>query len=367
MTDIEPFDRLFPDRAWTVCFYSYRGGVGRTTLTVNVARDFSSFVDIESRFREQKEQNERCLLIDFDLEAPGVDEFECMRPPDSKQPGLVEYIAHYLRTGEDPPLAEFTYAPRGKHGPVVMRAGRRDRGYQRFLGAMNWTHFYKHCDGAAFLDNLRIAAAAELGCRTVFVDSRTGHSEIAGVCTAHLADALVLVFQPSTAHADGLVQVVNALRERERREERFIPRFYVANKVPEIYDAEIPEELRDWAERLVMQCEGSGLAAKNGSIESHGAALPKKYLENFDQKLDWSECQWPDMPQGERIVHLTYLPLQARVRESQQPDRFLREQWPYYPHPWVGDLLAWSFDARRFVAEDQYLRSIPFPPDWSRG
>ena len=46
-----------------VTFYSYKGGVGRTMALANVAAILAK-------------QGRRVLLIDFDLEAPGLDAFE---------------------------------------------------------------------------------------------------------------------------------------------------------------------------------------------------------------------------------------------------------------------------------------------------
>ncbi|MEW6200304.1 MAG: hypothetical protein AB1601_16765 [Planctomycetota bacterium] len=278
MSDERPFDPLLPDRAWTVCFYSYRGGVGRTTLAVNVARDFT-YADGMGDHKVG-----RCLLLDFDLEAPGVDEFDCMRPSDPDQPGLVEYIREYLDRREDPPLERFVYAPQGDGGPFVMRAGRRDEAYRRFLMKLSWSEFYRECDGALFLDNLRLAVVRELGCQTLLIDSRTGHSEIGGVCLGHLADAVVFVFQPSTAHAEGLAQAVAAVRDREQKEERSIPRFYVANKVPEIIEDTIPEEIRATAEELVRRCEGQQTEFRNWGFGLTEAERQQRELEELHDR-----------------------------------------------------------------------------------
>ena len=74
---------------YTVTFYSYRGGVGRTTALVNVG------IDLALRSR-------KVLLVDFDLEAPGLTSFAHLRPEDGTHPGLVEFIAEYLRSGKAP-------------------------------------------------------------------------------------------------------------------------------------------------------------------------------------------------------------------------------------------------------------------------
>ena len=69
-------------------FYSFNGGVGRTLALVNVA------VELAGRWR-------RLLLVDFDLEAPGLDTFDLGRPP-RPTPGVVDFVSAYLWSGRAP-------------------------------------------------------------------------------------------------------------------------------------------------------------------------------------------------------------------------------------------------------------------------
>ena len=51
-------------------FYSFKGGVGRTQALVNVG------VELAKRGR-------RVLLVDFDLEAPGIDTYPLPKPKEA--------------------------------------------------------------------------------------------------------------------------------------------------------------------------------------------------------------------------------------------------------------------------------------------
>ena len=107
---------------FTVTFYSYRGGVGRTTALVNVA------VDLALRRR-------KVLLLDFDLEAPSLNSF-APKQPDGPQPGLVEFIDAYVHWGKTPESAgDYVYQiepVRENSGEIwVMPAGRGDNDYWR--------------------------------------------------------------------------------------------------------------------------------------------------------------------------------------------------------------------------------------------
>ena len=74
-------------------FYSFKGGVGRTMALANVA------VHLARRGR-------RVLVVDFDLDAPGLDTFPPLRP-EEPVPGLVDYVVEYLKTDQAPDIRGF--------------------------------------------------------------------------------------------------------------------------------------------------------------------------------------------------------------------------------------------------------------------
>ncbi|MBI5863389.1 MAG: hypothetical protein HZB38_02535 [Planctomycetes bacterium] len=263
----------FPDRPWTVCFYSYRGGVGRTTAMLNTAISLTRMLQPiraaqieagELRGGAAPSSPPSVFLLDFDLEAPGIDEFETFRPPSEDQKGLVEYLAEYREKEVPPPLAEFVYSVPVKIGGKaddryklwVMRAGRKDDAYVRQLAKLDLTQLYRFEYGQHLFENLRAGVQREFGCTMMLVDSRTGLTDIGGVCLGHLADAVALVFQPTSAQIAGLRHVVSSIVAREKREKRSIPRLYIASKVREIHDGELDSNEREQSMSIVQACEG---------------------------------------------------------------------------------------------------------------
>src|SRR5208282_2844991 len=106
-----------------VSFYSFKGGTGRTMAMVNVAAELGI-------------QGNSVLMVDFDLEAPGLDTFSgAAAPPGTK--GIVDFVTDYLATGKVPDVREYVYQPElGQSLPGklwVMPAGLQDDGYdERF-------------------------------------------------------------------------------------------------------------------------------------------------------------------------------------------------------------------------------------------
>ena len=296
LTEEKPnFDSQFPERPWTVCFYSFRGGVGRTTLAVTTAL-----------------QLPHALLLDFDLEAPGVDEFERLRPTAADQKGLIEYVREYQEHEQTPELAEFIY----RVGDLcVMRAGRRDAGHRKFLAQFDWDHFYRFEDGRLFFEDLRAGLLKELHRKYLIVDARTGLTEIAGVCLGHLADAVVLVFEPTTAHQQGLIDVVQGIRDREQRDGRPIPRLYVASKVPVLYERQSDPDANKVIRTIASRCEGGS------EVEE---------LPGYDDVSgEWlGDPLWPA---------LHHIPFRERVKGQHMPDSFI-VTWPAGP---PSDIVTW--------------------------
>ena len=156
---------------FTVTFYSFKGGVGRTLALMNTAYRLS-------------QQGKSVFVLDFDLEAPGVDVFFTRRSPPPAA-GLHRAVP---RIKFSAPLQEFvSEIPWKNPGKVVcMSAGRRGQNYQSLLGKLNWKDFYARHEGFYFVENLKGAIQVNFKPDYVLVDSRTGLTDISGICTLQL-------------------------------------------------------------------------------------------------------------------------------------------------------------------------------------
>jgi MinD-like ATPase involved in chromosome partitioning or flagellar assembly len=181
-------------------FYSYKGGVGRTMAVANVGR----LAAAEAR-------GVPTLLIDWDLDAPGLHEY--FPEAGSATKGLVEYFLDAATRLETDP--GFREGLQGSDGAAVlgaalpmeayvvdsgapdlylMTAGAAEamatNRYQTGLGELDWAALHRDhpCLFQAFRDCLKSRYGR------VLIDSRTGISDVSGICTAVLPDQLVAVF-----------------------------------------------------------------------------------------------------------------------------------------------------------------------------
>ncbi|MEU7059746.1 FxSxx-COOH system tetratricopeptide repeat protein [Streptomyces sp. NPDC046197] len=227
-----------PDGGKIVTFYSYKGGTGRTMALANTAWIIAS-------------QGKRVLVVDWDLEAPGLDRF--LRPflePDalSVRPGVLDLINDYMlrvtdvlrghRGGPEEASrlgawitgqADITRAvsplvwnfPHGGRLEYIS-AGRQDRNYSSIFSQFNWNRFYEDQCGGQFLDAL--CAQFRRGYDYVLIDSRTGLSDISDICTLHFPDVLVNCFTHNDQSIEGAAAVTHRVEDtRGDRRVRILP------------------------------------------------------------------------------------------------------------------------------------------------
>jgi cellulose biosynthesis protein BcsQ len=213
---------------YVITFYSFKGGVGRTMALVNVAA-------------ELVRRGRKVLVVDFDLEAPGLETYKLLRPT-KPHPGIVEYVTQYRQAKyQVPELLPFIYEtkPFGKKGGRlwVMPAGRRDRAYRNALVNLDWKRLYQDQDGFLLFEDTKKGWEIELNPDYVLIDSRTGDTDVLGICTRQLPDAVVLMFTPNEQNLVGLEGVCRDIR-RESTEglKKDIRLHFVAANVPDLDD-----------------------------------------------------------------------------------------------------------------------------------
>lgn len=188
-----------------ITFYSYKGGVGRSFTLANTAVLLARW-------------GYRVLAVDWDLEAPGLHHY--FGPVLSAEPaGGVVDLAHDFLAGRTAPRKHAVRVDVDGNELALLAAGRVKGGrlagaYAQRLQTIDWDELYEQ-GFAAFLETCRAEWTAEYD--FVLIDSRTGVSDIAGICTAQLPDRLVVVF---TANDQNLNDVVDVVQRADKARDR---------------------------------------------------------------------------------------------------------------------------------------------------
>lgn len=211
---------------YTATFYSYKGGVGRSMALVNVG------VELARR-------NRRVLFVDFDLEAPGLDTFDLFK---SKEPrlGIVDYVHSYLESGRADELDRYVHqCPIGAEGNEIwlMPVGGSTSKYASRSQHIDWEDLYANQNGYLLMENLKQQWEDTVGPDYVLIDSRPGHTDIGGICTRQLPDAVVIFYFPNEQNLRGAGRVVREIRsESEAPRNKAIWLHFVMSNVPDLDD-----------------------------------------------------------------------------------------------------------------------------------
>lgn len=185
-----------------VSFYSYKGGVGRSMALANLAALLAT-------------RGRRVFMIDFDLEAPGLDSFQEFGIEAKKQ-GVVEYAYEFQQRKIAPELSAYVQKckfSRPVRGDVwLMSSGKKDESYNAKRIAVNWEELYASGLGEPFVANWKAAIHRLYKPDYVFVDSRTGLTDVGGICTLHLPDLVVLLFGLNDQNLHGTAAVLQTIR-----------------------------------------------------------------------------------------------------------------------------------------------------------
>ncbi|RKI38649.1 hypothetical protein D7Y27_23415 [Corallococcus sp. AB004] len=211
----------------TVTFYSFKGGVGRTMALVNVAASLAA-------------KGRRVLVVDFDLEAPGVSTYGLFKGRGDL--GVVDFVEHYRLHGEAPDVREYVRRcdVAVDAGELwLMPAGRQDSQYGSRLNSIDWMKLYSEEDGYLLFEDLKAQWKESINPDYVLIDSRTGHTDVGGICTRQLPDSVVALFVPTEQNLIGLRPVVDSIRrEAHPPRSRVIHLHFVPSNVPELDDEE---------------------------------------------------------------------------------------------------------------------------------
>jgi len=198
-----------------VSFYSYKGGVGRSQLTANLATYLCYY------------KQRKVLIIDWDMEAPGVDFFFNLDRSIIKI-GLLDLLNEFVKVVRNKEKVEEEDLPKifdnntskyiinliksAKHNGRVdlIPAGNYNENFVKNVTAFDWYNFHETLNGKYFIEYLK----EELNNSEydyVFIDSRTGSSDYAGICNIQLPEINVFVIAPTNQNFKGCKEISSTI------------------------------------------------------------------------------------------------------------------------------------------------------------
>ncbi|MBL0389501.1 AAA family ATPase [Tumebacillus sp. ITR2] len=185
-----------PQNPKTIAFYSFKGGVGRTTALVHSAWSLAA-------------KGKRVVMVDLDFEAPSLHRTQKMTVPDK---GLVDYL--YERTnlfGDDEPKISIADTigeidvPRGKL--FVVSAGKVDMDYIAKVDDLRNLSIYDH----RLWEDFREELVEQLQPDLILIDSRTGINVWGALSMLMISDKSILFMNPNPQNSEGMDTILTSL------------------------------------------------------------------------------------------------------------------------------------------------------------
>jgi MinD-like ATPase involved in chromosome partitioning or flagellar assembly len=207
-----------------ITFYSYKGGVGRTTALAL----FAAYYAIHHK--------KKVFIMDCDFEAPGMANFYNLDALSLSKPGIVEYILDKQTTGEPPDLRQ----------KYVIEVGREYCG-DGAIYVMPAGSLYGEDDRDDYLEGLaRIDIHGISGARKQFeeligdinkefepdvilIDSRTGFNDIFGLTVYQLSRAVVGFFGNDIQTKPGLHFFLKTILNKKEKTDTLIVNSIIPN------------------------------------------------------------------------------------------------------------------------------------------
>lgn len=219
-----------------ITFFSYKGGTGRTMALANIA----------VLLHKEIKHTDKILIIDWDLEAPGLDRYffgDALRSSKEKpngnqtqaqKPGLIDYFkeiykvtkkhqpvteADYYKIFDQIPLSDYTLPIEKFDRLFLMKAGRFDDKYAYNVNSFRWNSLFNRCPD--LFSNFANYLANEY--RYILIDSRTGITDTSSICTSLMPEKLVLVFTPNQQSLTGIEELVEKATDVRRQSDDLRP------------------------------------------------------------------------------------------------------------------------------------------------
>nr|WP_314498877.1 AAA family ATPase [uncultured Chryseobacterium sp.] len=221
-----------------ITFYSYKGGVGRSMALSNIAYELTK-------------RNKRVLIIDWDLEAPGIERYFSDFEIENSSEGLLQLLMSYKKH-ENINYNNYLWKifTSSKYPISLLHSGRENdpAKYSTSLQDFNWNIFFSEYNGGRHLEVLREELKKDFD--FVLIDSRTGLSDSSGICTILMPDILIPMFTANYQSLFGIRDIVKYI-ENARQKLNVDRMILTVLPIPSRFGTRVEfRESQEWLDRI---------------------------------------------------------------------------------------------------------------------
>ena len=247
-----------------VTFYSYKGGVGRSTALASLASHMAI------------KENKKVVVFDCDFEAPGFTNFFLEDPENIYyKNGLVEFFMDSIIYGNEDNLSAYYWEASkkfsGEGSIYIFPSGNLST---EMVDGTSVTHLNHYLNGLSRLDifdqdslvkkfqYLIKKIKDEITPDVILIDSRTGFNDIFGISAFRLSDIVVGFFSIDVQTKPGLTFFLETLNKSNS------PRIILVNSIiPNFAKSKLFANFKEYAEDVVRNIQTEEDEEMNGAYE----------------------------------------------------------------------------------------------------
>lgn len=264
--------------------YSYKGGMGRSTLIAMLA--------IKSAL-----EGKNVVVLDFDFEAPGITNMFIDFEKEKYSEGVLDYIIEKPILKDKLNIKDFCIKVNNKVTlpisekkinllgdirvfPASNMADENQENYMQKISRINFTSFNKNRDNilTEFINEIDETIKPDI----IFIDSRTGITDIGGISLNGLSDINICIFSNDKQNIEGMKILLQLFYDKESEENKSVIVQSLLRIPPS--SAYI---LRNEQE-LFKQNLKSIIGVPEEELEENFGVFKMRYIEEFATDLEFS-------------------------------------------------------------------------------
>jgi len=234
----------------TVSFYSYKGGVGRTTALTT----FANYISYH--------HGKKVVILDFDFEAPGLINYFDFSLEELDKNGIVEYLLDSESSKKELDLlqnymVEVSNTYSGEGSIYVMPSGNLfgDGNLESYLEGLSRIDINGTTKIVTQINNMLKHIEKVVSPDIILVDSRTGFNDIFGLLTHHFSTLVIGFFEENIQTQPGIRMFLNEFYKKPsnvdlllvnslvHKNDKYLKRFESFKEMTENIIMELSDEL----------------------------------------------------------------------------------------------------------------------------
>ena len=130
----------------------------------------------------------------------------------------------------------------------ILPAGNLDKDYATKVNLFDWDDFYKVWYGYGFIEYLKTQFKNQAD--FILIDSKTGVTDVGGICTLQIPDAVVLFFSLNEQSIQGTERIIRSINKSKSISKKEPPKLFIIPSRVEKYLEK--DRLNEWSEKAAQ-------------------------------------------------------------------------------------------------------------------